>query len=99
MVHLRPGGGTVTAQNVLPKICPADQLWQLHLVRNQIWLPYSVPPCHIMSAPGPNMAAIFRPVGPNMAAIFSPRPNVAAIFGLGPNVATVFNVLYYFNYC
>ena len=90
--------GHVTAQNVLPENCPADRLWQPNLVRDQIWLPYlvltdrmwlpcSVPPCHIMSARGPNVASIFCPVGPYMAAIFGPGPNVAATFGPGPNVS------------
>ena len=38
----------------------------------------SLPLCHIMSSPRPNMAAIFGLV-----------PNVAATIGLGPNVATI----------
>ena len=54
---------------------PKPHIWSYQI---EMWLPYLVPPCHIMSASGPNMDAIF-----------SPGPNVTATFGLGPNVATV----------
>ena len=91
---------TVTAQNVLPKNCPADRLWQPNLARNLIWLPYlvlpdrmrlpySVPPCNIMSARGPNIASILCLEGPNMAAIFGPGPNVATTFGPRRNVSNL----------
>ena len=68
---------------------------------------FSVPPCDTMSAPGPNISAIFGP-GPNVAATFGPvwegklSPSAKCLPGhsaLGQDVSRYFNLSYEISAC
>ena len=45
-----------------------------------MWLPYSFPPCHIMSSPGPNIAAIF---GPGPYGVCHKCPQQSSVIAVG----------------